>query len=275
MNKRIVLIDSDSLIYGVIFTKRDEKDVDNFALYKQHIDDWINNIIKRTGASYYKLFITVGSVFRHKLAVTKEYKSGRVKEKPLFFYDLRNYLINKWKAINISGFEAEDILAAYAKEITSKGLGEVITAHIDHDLKTVPGLHYDFRKDELYSMTEEEANAYFWKMVICGCQTDAVQGIPRIGKDNKIFKNGEFQPTKEYVLNLYCKHYGEYNGILRFAECYELIKLVDDLDFICTNSDPELINYNENMEIVLHEVFSEPTIEQFKDTSFDEFLNNL
>jgi hypothetical protein len=222
-NKKVVVIDADSILYAVCFKN---KDSDNFKDYKDHIDTWITNIINKCKGTHYIMALTMGKVFRHNLAITKEYKSGRG-AKPKFFMDLRNHLLDTWNAVWQDEFEAEDLVSIYVAQNPNT---DYVIAHIDHDLKSLPNLHYDFRTDKFYTVTPEEGNYYFWKSMFTGCQTDKICGLPGVGdkKAEKLLNGVETGRLREVVMEEYIKYYGEYMGIIKFTESYRLLRLLDD-----------------------------------------------
>lgn len=241
MNK-ICLIDADSMIFITIYSiqSKPELNSDDFGIYKNQIDEWIINTIKNTESTHYNLFLTIGKVFRHDIATNREYKSGRPKSKPKFYYELRDHLMNKWQASYQDGVEAEDLVAICNEEYHKSESYTPIIARIDHDFDQIRGCHYNYKKGEFTVIDEFQANYNLWKMMLVGCSTDKIEGIPGIGdkKADKLLSNDtpagnlKYNPKicKQIVLDCYINHYGLRKGIELFGETFKLIYLLTNKD---------------------------------------------
>lgn len=233
---KLVLIDADSLIYSVCFGafnqfKNKTKTEDNLGDYREHIDDWIKDIITKNEATHYLGFITIGKVFRHTVAKNKEYKSGRLLDKPKFFYEIRKHLIDNWQFKYCDGLEAEDLVAVCLKHFTNEFTR---LSYIDHDLKQLCAINYNYKKDthEVISLDESEYN--LWKQVLTGCSTDCVEGIPGIGdkKADKLLEGVAKENYKHKVLDCYIQHFGLCKGIDLFNETFKLVYLLRSIEEI-------------------------------------------
>lgn len=226
-NKKVCLIDADSLIYKVCFNK-DLKDVDDFGLYKIMLDNWIQDIITTCECTYYHGFLTSGRTFRHDVATNREYKSGRPFDKPRFYYELLKHMIQKWGFTSFVGLEAEDLVAIHT---TYLGIDNVVIAKIDHDLDQVAGKHYNYVTKEFKDITREEAHCNLHRSLLTGCSTDKIQGIPGIGikKAEKIITLDNIDNHLNLVLQEYNSYYGLVKGIHLFAETFKLIFLLRTL----------------------------------------------
>lgn len=234
---KVTLIDADSLFYGICFGKfnqfsKKEKNGYDIREYYNHLDSWMEDIIKKTNSTHYLAFWTKGKVFRHNINNT--YKSGRPEDKPMFFDDLRKHFREKWNGIHVDLLEAEDCVSIYAKHYKSKNIDYTV-AHIDHDLLQIEGKHYDFKKDELYEVTIDRANYNLFRQVCTGCTTDKVQGLKGIGDKtaDKYFESlgGEegfdlYDDLHLKSLSLYIQKEGFKQGISHFSECFNLVYLL-------------------------------------------------
>jgi len=169
------LVDADLLPYIVGYTTEDEKYA--AALYKvrenivpdvestpefmdaaDHLDWLVNHWVGMAKADSAILYITDGaSNFRIPLAFTWKYKGQRTSDKPAFFYELRNHLVNKHNAIISDGCEADDLivtemgernrdLALQGAEVGSRthaSFSDCIAISRDKDLRICPGWHLD------------------------------------------------------------------------------------------------------------------------------------
>lgn len=231
---KVVLIDGDSLFYGICFGKfnqfaKKEKSGWDIREYYNHLDSWMEDIIKKCKGTHYLAFWTKGKVFRHN--IDPNYKAGRPEDKPLFFDDLRKmFRDGKWKGIAVDGLEAEDLVAVYATHYKNTGIDYHI-ARIDHDLDQLEGNHYDFKENALHSISEEKSAYNLWKQVLTGCQTDKVIGLKGVGdkKAEKILKDVSTIDLGKKVLETYIKHEGWEVGNERFKEVHSLIYLLRDI----------------------------------------------
>lgn len=126
-----------------------------------------------------KLFLTGSGNYREYMASIQQYKGNRdPTHKPKYYKEIREYLMNVWKAELITGREADDALgcAQFGAEPET-----TIIVTIDKDLDNVWGWHYNWRKKEEYFIEPERADYLFWRQVLEGDKTDHIQGIPGIG----------------------------------------------------------------------------------------------
>jgi hypothetical protein len=198
------------------------------------VNQLIENILRNTQASDYKLFLTSNdkSNFRYKIAKTKEYKGNRKAAKPHHYGYIRDYLWKVWGAKVIYGQEADDALGIEQINITSKDINgcnhgkgcdsvqrtnagvwaSSIICSIDKDLRMIPGFHYNIKNSELSFVTEDEAMRFFWKQMLMGDTVDNIPGVPKIGKKKSadlIDACNSLEACKETVKMTYEKYYGE------------------------------------------------------------------
>jgi len=168
----------DVIVYRIGFATQ-SKDEDGevvaeplpYALHSTKV--FINNMIKKTEADSYRLFLTGKDNFRMK--VDPEYKANRKgTAKPVHYDEIRKYMANHLKAEVIDGMEADDALALNQTEDT-------VIASIDKDLLMVAGRHYNFVKDEYKTVTPEEGIRWFYTQLLMGDKVDNIIGIRGIG----------------------------------------------------------------------------------------------
>jgi len=56
-----------------------------------------------------------------------------------------------------------------------------IIVSIDKDFKGVPGMYYDFNKDEMHEPSVDDADRFHLEQVVSGDSTDGYYGVPGIG----------------------------------------------------------------------------------------------
>src|SRR5688500_12674854 len=165
----VALLDADFLVYRVCFAKGKD-----FLQMLDMVDWYISDIIRCTEADEYKIFLSGSTNFRKEVATIQEYKGTRKKEKPEYYWDVRDYMIGTWKAEVSEGCEADDLCGLYQTEDT-------IVVGEDKDLLTIPGHHYRIKRkwEENYKLfvTEEEAKRNFFLQCLVGDTSDNVLGL--------------------------------------------------------------------------------------------------
>jgi hypothetical protein len=148
----------------------------NHALYL------VRNILRlvedKTGASEIRVYLSGKRNFREKVATIKPYKGNRPAGKPLHHAAIRKYLIKQYNAEVVEDIEADDALGI--AQFSSAPASTTICT-IDKDLNMIPGRHYNWDKNTLYSVGEYEAIRNFYMQLCTGDSTDNIQGIPNIG----------------------------------------------------------------------------------------------
>lgn len=185
-NKKICLIDADSLLYEsasvnqdtLVFSDEDKViEVDEEGA-KEHLDFTIDKIVKATGCTEYQMFITGPTNFRYEVLPTYKHNRKDI-ERPILLGMLKEYVLENHPCKITSKVEADD-----ACTITmSKNPKKYILAHIDKDLNQVEGTHYNWRDDVIYEVTKEEGIRMFFKQVLTGDSTDGYAGCPLIGPE--------------------------------------------------------------------------------------------
>jgi DNA polymerase-1 len=186
----------------------------------------IHNIWDRFPDSMGKgqLFLTGKGNFRDKLATIQIYKGNRdPANKPKYYEDIRQYMIDHHPTTVVQGMEAEDrvgILQYAAKDKSTVIVG------VDKDLLCIPGWHYNPVKDTFCYVTLDEANTHFWKQVLTGDRVDNIQGIPGMGPKTaeKIIAPvaGNWGAMASVVQEEYNRHFGD-DGWVNMDETARLI----------------------------------------------------
>lgn len=175
-NKK-VCIDGDILVYRAGFAANGEPLENNLHLVKLIIE----SILKETKAADFEIYLSGPSIesYRNKLAVTAPYKGNRdPAHRPVFFQEIRDYLIDTWGGVIVHGAEADDMLGIQL----TKDPEDTIIASIDKDLLQVPGQHYHFVKKEHIYIDELQGDTNFLKQLIVGDRTDNIIGVPKYGE---------------------------------------------------------------------------------------------
>jgi len=207
----LAFIDADSIVYKSAGAcerlnpetkKKELKEAEVVVNAYHNAKTCILKILKQTKCDDYKLFLTDSddkTCFRTKLY--PEYKANRIgKERPIFYHEVRKYLVNTWKAEVVETIEADDIVSIYQwktynkefnrleikNNIENSSINNILTSTIpsivcgiDKDLGQIPGLHYNYVKDSFFYVSELEGKRCFYKQVLEG---DNIDNIPRIKK---------------------------------------------------------------------------------------------
>lgn len=216
-----LLIDGDPIVYRIGFAsqKKDKDtglvtaDPESHALHSCKI--FINNILKDTEASAYKVYLTGKDNFRFK--IRKDYKENRKgTEKPVHYQVIREYLQSKYQAQVINGMEADDALALAQTDNTA-------IATIDKDLLMVAGRHYNYVKQTWQTVTAEEGIRFFYKQMLTGDRVDNITGIRGIGdkKADKILDATDRDAWDKTIIDMYIEEFDD--GFQRCVENTQLL----------------------------------------------------
>lgn len=169
------LIDGDIIVYRVGFANREGEPL-SYTL--QSVKTVLDSIYSRFPVDR-KVYLTGKGNYRDTLATIKVYKGNRdPNNKPEYYDEIRQYLMDYHGAELIEGMEADDKMGI--EQWKRKDRGTVIVG-IDKDMKCIPGYHYNWVKDLFEYQTLADANRMFWTQVVTGDTTDNIQGIPGVG----------------------------------------------------------------------------------------------
>jgi len=162
---------------------------------------YIENIIEKVGIDY-KVHLTGKSNFRYQVATIQPYKGNRVSiQKPVHLDAIRQFLVDNYDASVSVGMEADDTIGLDHRP------GVDIVATLDKDLNCIPGSHYNWMEDRLYEVSEQEADAAFYRQVITGDTTDNILGLYGLGAKAKVLDYINICDTEEEMFNLVAKEY--------------------------------------------------------------------
>jgi DNA polymerase-1 len=217
---------------GNIITKR--KEVDSLQNCLHSVKVTLQSIIENTKSNQYRVFLTGGNQFREKIAKTQVYKGNRDKaHRPVYYQEIRDYMIKTWKAELIEYYEADDLMASTQWNAYVEGNLDTVICTIDKDLNQIPGWHYNISTQKLSFINPEEAETFLWMQVLMGDRVDNVQGIPFVGeaKARKILKDVPLSEMKQRVLDEYKKYFkDEEKALESFQEHFDLVAMKRYLD---------------------------------------------
>lgn len=170
----LALVDGDIVTYRIGFTTEDTDH--QIACWRAH--DLMQTLIRNVDATEVRVFLTEESdpnAFRKK--VYPEYKAHRVKPRPKWYKELRDFLMVEYNAEVIKELEADDAMAIAQME--SKV--DSVICSIDKDLKQIPGNHFDFVKGEWVEVEYFQGLKHFYKQLLMGDSSDNIKGIYKMG----------------------------------------------------------------------------------------------
>ena len=124
-------------------------------------------------------YLTGKANYRDDIAKTQTYKGHRLGvAKPKHFDLMREYMEKAWGFEMQEGQEADDAIGIEAYKLDPR---DYVICSIDKDLNNLRGWHYNFHKNEMYYVKEEEAIKNFYRQLLTGDRTDNIPGIKGIG----------------------------------------------------------------------------------------------
>jgi 5'-3' exonuclease len=248
VDKSIVIFDATCLLY-IHGNKED---------YETTIHNHLKEVLKNCNTTYYIGILDGKTNFRRQVAVTKEYKGQRKAEKPLYFYQIRKLLIEKYNFIIVDGIEADDLAVILSERINNSLIKEddfishkfdnykAIIASIDKDLPQADGIHYNLKNhqqtivsdDNSYIMLNDkkkiDAIGYksLYVQMLMGDAADNIPGLPKYGpvKAYDLLKDCNTRDEcKQVVIEEYKKVYpSDYED--RIKENFSLVYILRNHD---------------------------------------------
>lgn len=259
----IEIYDADTLVYRVGFATEKKTytavtssgnvlaQFDNKKAYnkiKESLGEhelWTEHIVEPLSHALHSLNLTIGAIharlqgskqhfvlsgkgnYRNDFATVRPYKGNRdPTHKPVYYNDLRGYLVEKYKAEVVDGAEADDYIGILA----SKDPDNSIIITNDKDLRQIEGWHYDWTKENAkpFMATPESSTEYFYLQLAMGDPVDNIPGIEGMAEAGarRLLKGANGPSDMENrVLNAYRAKYGKEEGDRRFIETGTLVKI--------------------------------------------------
>ena len=167
----ITNIDGDLVAYRCAASVEPHGELDIAIL---RTDKLMRDLLINTQAESYRCYLTGKNNYRKKL--NPLYKANRTQPPPRFLKECKEFLTNEWKAITVTGAEADDGLGI------AQDVEESICASLDKDLLMIPGWHFRWLNDERLFVVPEEGLKTFYKQMLIGDKTDNIIGVWQIGK---------------------------------------------------------------------------------------------
>lgn len=190
MKFNYAIIDFDPIVYRCGFSiETYNKELDLYeveplknALY--NIDSMMKSILKETECDKYYGYLTSSDKSNFRFSIYPDYKSNRKDaRRPVYYSNLREFMIKKWNAEVVNGEEADDTCSIKHCELNNndwdKKNNNSVVCSFDKDFNNIPGWHYNYVKRNFYYITEEMALKSFYLQILTGDPSD---GVPRIQK---------------------------------------------------------------------------------------------
>lgn len=193
------VVDGDVLLYRT--AHKAMKDNANIKITFDSIFDELKNNIQ---SDIYELHISGGDNFRKKIAPNIVDYKGKRKEKPVQYFEVRDYIVATYNPVCVKGYEADDTAAMECHAQQKKG-NLIMFATIDKDWKQIPGLFYNMQYKNLTVLSTEERIKFLHLQLLTGDLTDNVQGLQGIGpvKANKLLANKDILQQFSEIIKAY------------------------------------------------------------------------
>ena len=216
-NKKIVVIDADSLIYLAGYSVKDSR---NEALGIAAINDHIFRILKDTKATHYIAFYQEQS-YNFRYDIYPQYKAnrkGKTEEwsefwKPIF----KKVMKEQWGFVNATQYhiESDDAMQIAFTSLSKQydAEKEVVMAYIDKDLNTIQSdsadahIWFNYKTKAWYRVRKERSIYFLWAQIITGDSGDNIKGIPGKGP---AFAKKLLEHIQTYPRRMFFAVYREY-----------------------------------------------------------------
>lgn len=192
-----------------------------------NVDSIIERIMKQTDHTIEDTIVCLSGKtnFRDEVATIKPYKANREgKPQPTHGQACVLHMIDTYNCDVSEGEEADDVMGyRHMRVYREDPMGSII-ATVDKDLDMVPGMHFNFVKEEYYYVDASAARVNFWKQMVTGDPTDNIPGIPGSGPAAATKMEAKGDLNREGILALYVQAYGgEDEGFQAFNEMGRLL----------------------------------------------------
>ena len=218
------------------------------------INKRLRDICYGSGADDFIVYLSGHGNFRTSVATIAPYKGNRAGfQKPVYHDFIYNYLCRNYDPVISVDMEADDELGIALTHDTDN-----ILCSIDKDLDMIAGHHYNWRKREVYEVTPDEADIWFWKQMLMGDVADNIKGIRGIGpkRADQALEGLDRKGRCETVLNMFSNQHQDF-GLEAFNETGKLLWILrtpeDDFSF-----DWYMENYAKEAEEEVHGEVQEP-----------------
>lgn len=190
--KRTALIDGDTIVFAASSSTERPIQWDEWT-WTLHgdaaeacgiFDATIKRIREQLDAD--KVVIALSDSQRWRTAVMPTYKHNRTGgRKPVTYGAVREHVQEHYETFLRPGLEGDDVLGILATSKTLYAGAEKIIVAIDKDMKTIPGLHFNYEKGssyrDVFTVTQAQADYNHLFQTLTGDVTDGYPGCKGIG----------------------------------------------------------------------------------------------
>lgn len=188
-----ILVDGDLFAYQLACGEEKAVDFDGTFILsadaeqgKANLSNLIDGFAERLNAD--RIVVALSDKVNYRHSVLPSYKSNRDGiRRPMLLGVLKAHLEDTYECFVRPTLEADDVLGILLTN--SKVIpGRKIVVTEDKDLRTVPGLHWNPKKEGATpkqlptAVTLEQADAYFYAQALSGDTVDGYGGCPGLGK---------------------------------------------------------------------------------------------
>jgi len=188
-----VIFDADSLIYASCFKSKENR-VSNDDLFETDVEKAFDKFSGNLGKliSFLEeqvpvddLIVCNGSKNNFRKDIDSNYKLNRTQKRPDILSELHELVKLSYNSVWGDGVETDDVVATlWSEEVSKNGVDSVIIMSLDKDYKQFPCWFYDYnyKRRELYKISEEEAIRNFYSQMIIGDSSDNIKVCKGYGK---------------------------------------------------------------------------------------------
>jgi 5'-3' exonuclease len=223
----IAAIDADSIVYIIAWAHREnnKEEIGMIEFVQQRCDSFFQYLIESTKADHYIGFFSDKKSFRNRNYLVAPYKGTRP-PKPEFVKEweevIKDYFFTEYGFKTFDDLEADDLVS-----VINEMYPDVIVCSPDKDLKQLPGKLFDYKKNQLTTISSFEAMKQLYTQLLTGDVSDNVKGVPGLGeaKVSKLFEGlTEEIEFATVVKDQFTKYYGQYYGEVIEGQTYDTIK---------------------------------------------------
>ena len=223
-----ILFDADTMIFASAIT------TDNIKQAKDGFDWKYKGLMfdLKQRFDIEGFFIFSGSKGNFRKLITPNYKANRKKQDlPPHLGELHDYVKETYGSVVGYGVETDDKIASYWYKAQLKDRDNVVIVAIDKDYRQFPCLYYNYKKQILEDITEQEAMFNFYEQMIVGDSADNINYCRGFGK--AWFKKNVDVNMSNYMMTkvVYTVFKQLFKGKARqkYVECYHQLKLRTDV----------------------------------------------
>ena len=178
-----LLVDGDILLYQFAFANefilKWSELVESKCIRPERaifeVDNFIAGLVEMTKCDDHLICLSDERNFRY--TVLDSYKYNRPSERPELYSIIKKHFFEAHPVKTVSFLEADDVMGI----LSTRYPGKFIVASIDKDMRTVPGLLYNWNNKATETIKPEEADWFWMYQTLTGDTVDGYKGCPGIG----------------------------------------------------------------------------------------------